>query len=425
MSAASEPLSVAREGLNRRFTPHLGPAALEEAKTRDDTFTPPGPDGAASFDHSAGRAPARARRRSYLALVASTVIGAYTTFVLINTHVVGFDTYVPLLPWLFLQDGLDIVAAAALVIFAVVVLDRLLERDQQHLLATLEGLARVTRLARRTGDPAAFREQVRPIERGTRAPAASPAGTFGEMLTHLERAVEGQRQLLFDTSHELRNPLMSLSMNLALLQREDLSPELLREAARDSQIATARMQRLVNDLLLLARGDMSEVLQLEVVKLESFVAEVARGASRAGAAPIHLGTLEPAIVLADSVRLWQILCNVVENAQRHTPPEGSITLSLRLERDRPTSATGTAGDEGDWAVITCLDTGTGIAPEHLPYVFDRFYQADPARSSGGSGLGLTIVKHLVEAHQGRVALSAELGKGTLTTIYLPLAHDEA
>ncbi|HEV2121145.1 MAG TPA: HAMP domain-containing sensor histidine kinase, partial [Chloroflexota bacterium] len=322
--------------------------------------------------HHADLAPARARRRSYLAGVASVVIGAYTTFVLVNTQIVGFDTHVPLMPWLFLQDGLDIVAASALVIVAVTVLDRLLERDQKRLVATLDGLARVTTLARRIGAPAEFRERVRPIERETHAQVTDLADTFGDMLTRLEQAIDGQRRLLSDTSHELRNPLTSLTMNLSLLQRQDLSPELLREAAQDSLAAAHRMQRLVNDLLLLARGDMSEVLQLEVIHLDAFLTEVVREVARTEAAPVVLEAAEPAVALADPDRLWQVLRNVVENAQRHTPTTGTITLALRVERGRrnaspPRTGEGTdggaesdtdgvAGGDEDWAVITCSDT---------------------------------------------------------------------
>ncbi|MBI3970006.1 MAG: hypothetical protein HY332_01845 [Chloroflexi bacterium] len=368
-------------------------------------------------DFAADVPAARGRRRYYLAGVAVTVIAAYTAFVLVNTAIVGFNTHVPFLPWLYLQDGLDIVAAAVLVLTAVVALDRLLERDQQRLVATLDALARVASLARRVGVAEEFRQHVRSIEQQSHEQVADLATTFGEMLSRLEQAVEMQRRFLADTSHELRNPLTSLSMNLALLQRDDLPPLVRQEAARDAHREAGRMQRLVTDLLLLARGDVAEMLQLEVVSLDELVESVANDASKAGRPAVTLGAVEPAIALGDSGRLRQAIGNVIENAQRFTPDSGTIRLDVRR-------LTGLDRGGREWAVITCTDTGTGIAPEHVPHVFERFYQADPSRSGGGSGLGLAIVKHLVEAHSGRVELASQLGKGTTVSMYLPLAQPD-
>ena len=311
-----------------------------------------------------GPAPPGGRRRVYLAGVAGSVIAAYTAFVLVNTRLVGHDTRVLFLPELYLQDALDIVAASVLVLIAILVLDRLLERDQA--------------------------------------------------LQSAAAAVEAQRRFLADTSHELRNPLTSLSMNLSLLQREDLHPDLRREAIHEAAAGAARMQRLVHDLLLLARGDTAEMLHLEVVDLDRLMAEVVHeaAAQTGGRGPsVIAGPMEPAAVIADSDRIRQVLWNVLENARRFTLAAETITLALRCH----------AGS----AVMTCSDTGAGIAPEHVPHVFERFYQADPARSGGGAGLGLAIVKHLVEAHGGRVDLASILGTGTTVTISLPLASSDA
>jgi signal transduction histidine kinase len=374
-------------------------------------------------------APARTRRRVYLAGAAGSVVAAYTVFVLVNTQLVGHETRVPGAAWLYLQDGLDIVAASTLVIVAALALDRLLERDQRRLVATLSGLARVATLARRVGGvpgtAEAFRRQVRPIEERTHAQVADLAQTFGEMLTRLEDAVESQRRFLADTSHELRNPLTALSMNLSLLQRDGVAPSLKAEALRDASAEATRMQRLVNDLLLLARGDLAELLHLEVVELEPFLAGVVEEAGHpAGAAPVCLGALAPATVIADPGRLRQVLSNVVDNARRFTPPDGVVSLGLRCYGGHAASSSAGGAADSGWAVITCADTGSGIAPEHVPHVFDRFYQVDPSRSGGGAGLGLAIVKHLVEAHGGRVTLTSTLGAGTTVEIHLPLARTD-
>ena len=302
--------------------------------------------------------PARpGRRRVYLVSVAAVVIGAYMAFVLVNTQLVGHETRVPFLESLYLQDALDILAATVLVLLATLALDRLLARDERRVV--------------------------------------------------LEQVVELQRRFLADTSHELRNPLTSLAMDLSLLQRADVDEAVRREAAGSAHARAVHMQRLVNDLLLLARGDSAEMLQLEVVELDELLAEVAHET------PVKLDELTRATVLGDPARLRQIVLNLIENAQRFTPSSGTITLGLRTS--------------GAWAVLTCADTGAGIAPEHVPHVFERFYQVDPSRSGGGAGLGLAIVKHLVEAHGGRVELASAVGldSGTTVTVLLPLAQSDA
>ena len=303
------------------------------------------------------------RRRVYLISVAASVIGAYTAFVLVNTQLVGHQTRVSFLEALYLQDALDILAATVLVLLATLALDRLLARDERRVV--------------------------------------------------LEQVVELQRRFLADTSHELRNPLTSLAMDLSLLQREDVDEAVRREAAGSAHTRAVHMQRLVNDLLLLARGDSAEMLQLEVVDLEDVLADVAAEAA-SHKTPVVLDDVTRATVLADPARVRQIFLNLVENAQRYTPPTGTITLRLRTS--------------GPWAVVTCADTGSGIAPEHVPHVFERFYQADPSRSGGGAGLGLAIVKHLVEAHGGRVELVSAVGavgSGTAVSVFLPLAQSDA
>src|SRR5688500_15061049 len=182
-------------------------------------------------------------------------------FVLVNTQLVGHQTRVPFLEALYLQDGLDILAATVLVLLAALALDRLLARDEQRVV--------------------------------------------------LEQVVELQRRFLADTSHELRNPLTSLAMDLSLLQREDVDESVRREAASAAHARAVHMQRLVNDLLLLARGDSAEMLQLEVVELDELLATVAAEAAARGQqrAPVVLDDLARATVLADPARIRQIFLN--------------------------------------------------------------------------------------------------------------------
>ena len=120
------------------------------------------------------------------------------------------------------------------------------------------------------------------------------------------------------------------------------------------------------------------------------------------------------LVPADPDRLGQVLSNLLTNALRYTPPGGRITVRARGHRDAGQAPT---------VVLQVTDTGSGIDPADLPYVFDRFYRADPSRTrtGGGSGIGLALVKHLVEAHGGRVWVESQVGQGATFSLALPLA----
>ena len=310
-------------------------------------------------------------RARYVAGVALGVALLYTAFVLVNTLLVGPLARVPLpwlTDWLYLQDALDILAAALLIAAGAVVLNRLLARDEALRRERLEGEARV----------------------------------------------EAQRRFLADTSHELRNPLTVLRANLTMLQREDADPQLRQEAAHDAEEEAARLARLVDDLLLLARGEAGELIERRPVRLDALVAEVAAEAQEAETGhAIVVETLPEVEVRGDAERLRQVLRNVVGNALRHTPAGTTITVGLTRRRDA------SAGSGGTAAEIVVTDTGAGIAPEHLTRVFERFYRVDDRRGVG-TGLGLPIVKHLVEAHGGSVQLDSAPGRGTRVAIRLPV-----
>src|SRR5690606_686312 len=133
-------------------------------------------------------------------------------------------------------------------------------------------------------------------------------------------------------------------------------------------------------------------------------------------APEHIYQLqvdEPLVVIGDEERLAQLLRNLLENAAKHTPP--GTTVTVRLQRS------------GGSALLTVADSGPGIAAEHLPHIWDRYYRVDKVRSraAGGTGLGLPIVKYIAEAHGGRVDVASEVGVGTTFTVELPLAPEAA
>lgn len=233
------------------------------------------------------------------------------------------------------------------------------------------------------------------------------ATTINELIATVERTLGQQRQLLADTSHELRSPLTVVLANLNLLRRNldqherDLSVD---EAAAEAQ----RMRRLVNDLLLLARADATQAIARTAVPLDRLVEETVAIAARQNPAYPMSAHVDPAVVIGDRERLTQLVRNLLENAIHHTPPGTPIDIALRRL--------------DGVAELTVVDGGPGIAPEHLPHIWDRFYRVDKARSraQGGTGLGLSIVKYIAEAHGGSVAAASDLGSGTTFTISLPL-----
>ena len=230
--------------------------------------------------------------------------------------------------------------------------------------------------------------------------------TVNYLLATVESTLESHRDFLADTSHELRNPLQAIRVNLELAERIDNSSE-REECIRECIDEVERMSRLVEDLLTLARLEARQIIERRPVALQSLLQDVVRGAKRrACGQQILVQHVEKVEVLGDEGRLRQVLDNLMRNALRHTPPNGMIHLSLQ-------AANG-------WAMLEISDTGEGIAPQHLPHIFERFYQVGKTRD-GGAGLGLAIVKHLCEAHGGHVTAASEPGKGSRFTVCLPLS----
>lgn len=241
----------------------------------------------------------------------------------------------------------------------------------------------------------------------------------GRALVPIQLAFRRQQEFVADASHELRTPLTVLRSSTDLLNRHRQEPlEKNGELWDDTRAEIARMERLAADLLTLARSDRGE-LELMVAPLE--LAELAgdvvrRTAPLAASAEVGLTVLSSdtsAVVEADPDRIQQVLLILLDNAIKHTPPGGRV--DVRVERD------------GSHGVLRVTDTGTGIAAEHLPRIFDRFYRVDTARSrqAGGTGLGLTIAKMLIDAHHGELSLASTQGQGTQVTMRLPLADHHA
>ena len=233
-------------------------------------------------------------------------------------------------------------------------------------------------------------------------------------VTELRRLEAVRRDFVANVSHELKTPLTSIAGYAETLATEATPGTQTERFARPILSNARRMHRLVDDLLDLSRIESGrwqphpELVDVRGLADDAWAAFADRARERriqftAAAGDVHH-------VTADPEALRQVLTNLLDNALRHTPPGGRISVSLE-------SAPG-------GVTIAVADTGSGIAPGHLPRIFERFYRADPGRSraEGGTGLGLAIVKHLVEAHGGRVEAQSTLGSGTTILMFFPEAE---
>lgn len=233
------------------------------------------------------------------------------------------------------------------------------------------------------------------------------ARAFNQTLERLERQFRAQQRLLADVSHELRTPLTTIRGNLDLMRRMgEADPESL----ADIQVEIERMTRLVGDLLLLARADSGGLpIERKPVELDNLLFDVHRQVEKISPpVKIILKTVDQVTILGDLDKLKQLMLNLVENGVKYTPSGGIVSLSL--------------SKSDGWSHFEVSDSGVGIPPESLPYIFDRFYRVDKARSraQGGSGLGLSIAKWIAQAHGGEIQVSSRVGEGTTFMVTLPL-----
>jgi signal transduction histidine kinase len=241
------------------------------------------------------------------------------------------------------------------------------------------------------------------------------ATAFNEMAQALSEAEMLRRNLVADVAHELRTPLSVLQANLQAMQdgvysRSDKEIDALMQQ-------TNLLKRLVNDLHQLAQADAHQlVIHAIPLDLRSCIMEaVEQFSTLSEQQAIHLSytsTADSVWINGDRLRISQILHNLLQNAFTHTPSGGQITVGLSIS-------------DMQKATISVSDTGTGISPDHLPYIFERFYRADSSRSrsQGGTGLGLAIVKALVEAHDGEIRVESSNRDGTTFFLEFPLEND--
>jgi two-component system, OmpR family, sensor kinase len=235
-------------------------------------------------------------------------------------------------------------------------------------------------------------------------PEAAVATAVKQAFDAQRRAQDRLRSFVADASHELRTPLATMHGWIDLYVQGGLrDPDQLDHAMERMQAEVDRMRLLVDELALLAHLDAAQPLNrgpVDVVALAGEVVDDARVVSADRAITLH-GVAE-AVVDGDGPRIQRVLRNLVGNAVQHTRPGTPVAVTVSAE-------------DGEVAVAV-HDDGDGIAPEHLPHVFERFYRADPSRSGGSSGLGLAIVEAIVTAHGGTVGVTSAPGQGTTVRV---------
>jgi heavy metal sensor kinase len=237
------------------------------------------------------------------------------------------------------------------------------------------------------------------------------ARTFDEMITRLEDAFQRQRQFTADSSHELRTPLTAIKGQVEVALTRPREPAAYREVLQAVNEEVDRLIRLVGSLLTLARADAGQIpITSEAVNLPDVVAaavEQVRPAAAQRNVDLEVAPGPPVTLQVEEDLLLQLLLNLLDNAIKYTRPRGRVTAGW--------------GTTSAQVELWVRDTGAGLAPEHVPHIFDRFYRVDKARSraEGGAGLGLSICRWIAEAHGGAMSVESAPGQGSTFTLRLP------
>ncbi|MBP1660591.1 MAG: integral rane sensor signal transduction histidine kinase [Candidatus Aminicenantes bacterium] len=274
---------------------------------------------------------------------------------------------------------------------------------------TLKPVERITDIARGIGES----DLSRRIDVETDDELGRLASTLNGMIARLEEAFIKQRQFVADASHELRTPLAVIQAESSLVLEKPRDQEQYRRSLELVSQEVSYMSEVVSKLLLLARSDAgSEQLNIQDVDVAALLAELGQdleALAQEKDLTLSFGPMDGLTVRGDRVRLRQLFMNILDNALRYTPGGGTIAGSV-VRRDGQ-------------AVVSVTDTGIGIPEEHLPFIFDRFYRVDKARTNreGGTGLGLSIATSIARMHGGTIEVESAVGTGTTFRILLPLA----
>jgi two-component system OmpR family sensor kinase len=253
-----------------------------------------------------------------------------------------------------------------------------------------------------------------------RLPVSHPKDEIGRLTTTInallarleaafarrEEALSRQRRFAADASHELRTPLTSIAGYAQILEEWGLrDPRTAREGVAAIRRESERMQRLVEALLALTRGDEGAPLEIEAHDLAAVAEEAAQTAAGGKIAVKYLPAKQPVGASFDRDRIRQVASILLDNAVKYTQEGGKVTVTAR--------------ERNGWAELEVSDTGVGIPEEQLPLIFERFHRADPSRAAGGSGLGLSIARQIAEAHGGKIEVESTPGEGSTFTLLLP------
>jgi two-component system heavy metal sensor histidine kinase CusS len=227
------------------------------------------------------------------------------------------------------------------------------------------------------------------------------------MLGRLEDSFTRLSQFSADLAHELRTPIGNMLGEAQVALTRKRTPDEYRTVIESAAAECERLSGIIDNLLFLARAESAEQqivrssfnARAAVEKIISFYQTLAEDRN------VEIACNGDAEIFADPVLFNRAIGNLIDNALRFTPDNGRIRIAI------------SAGENG--VGISVADTGSGIAPEHLPRVFDRFYRADPSRSSAGTGLGLALVKSIVDLHGGSAQIDSELGRGTTVALIFP------
>jgi len=240
------------------------------------------------------------------------------------------------------------------------------------------------------------------------------AETINATLDRLANSFDKIKQFTGDASHEMRTPLAILKGETEVALRWAKDPEELRTTLESNLEEINRMDRILEDLLSLAKSEAGEInLKVRPFSLSDLLQDLylqgnALAEQKGMDVSLKLDVDREITIEGDALQLRRVFLNLLTNSIKYTPEGGKIELRLSLSDDD--------------VVVDVRDDGIGIDEKHLPHLFDRFYRVDDARnrSAGGTGLGLAISKALVDAHRGRIAVSSTVGKGSCFTVYLPL-----
>ena len=274
---------------------------------------------------------------------------------------------------------------------------------------TLKPVERIAEIARGIGES----DLSRRIDVETDDELGRLASTLNGMIARLEEAFVKQRRFVADASHELRTPLAVIQAESSLVLEKPRDPGEYRRSLELVSQEVAYMSEIVGKLLVLARSDAGfEPVNFQEVDVAGLLTELSQdleALAQEKGLRLTFGPMDGLTVRGDRVRLRQLFMNILDNALRYTPGGGAITGSV-IRKD-------------DQAVVSIGDTGIGIAEEHLPFIFDRFYRVDKVRTDGegGTGLGLAIATSIAKMHGGSIEVESRFGEGTTFRVLLPLA----